>query len=266
VEAIQWFKVYPAETLSDELFMGWSVEERGAWFTLILHNWREGSIPADQGTLARILHVDGGTMRSLWSAIGSRFVELPGSPGRLTSPRVEREREAAQRQMDQKKEAGKKGATSRWSKEKGKHGSRIGPPSDRTATAIANDGDKQSKEEQRDLASAPAADAPRDLPPRVRAFRNALSEALGKTRPMPIAAAERVWDVCAELDLILAAHDSTESVVAACVTHALGAGVAPKSVAWFVQFLRELGPPEGPPAEHVEPTPIHLLPAVEFEN
>lgn len=131
--------------------------------------------------------------------------------------------------------------------------------------------DETRQDEKQAAAAVPSApekqdpDAPRELPERVRAFRHALSEALGRTRAMPIASADRVWGVVDELDLLLAAHDSMESVVAACVTHALGSGTSPKTVAWFVQFLRELGPPEGTP-EHVEPTPLHLLPAVEFEN
>jgi hypothetical protein len=136
----------------------------------------------------------------------------------------------------------------------------------RGVSAGSRAGEERRGEEKKEASCAgSASDAPREIPPRVRAFQHALAQALGKTRPMPIAAADRVWSVCDEIDLILASHDSMESVVAACVTHALGAGVAPKSVAWFVQFLRELGPPEGPP-EHVAPTPIHLLPAVEFEN
>jgi hypothetical protein len=158
VEAIPWFKVYPAETLSDELFSGWSIDERGAWFTLILVNWREGSIPSDQATLARLLHVDGGTMRSLWSAIGSRFVRHPDLPERLTSPRVEREREAAQRLMDQKVEAGRKGATSRWAKEKVRNGSRMGLPCEANATAMANDSDKERRGEEREGKDLPAAE------------------------------------------------------------------------------------------------------------
>jgi uncharacterized protein YdaU (DUF1376 family) len=125
---LDYFRVYAAETLSDGNFQGWSVDERGAWFTLLLVAWREGSIPSDETSLAKLLHVDSSAMRALWSAIGSRFVEHLDFPGRLTSPRLEMEREAAEKAYNQKVAAGKLGATSRWSKTKRKHSGPIAPP------------------------------------------------------------------------------------------------------------------------------------------
>jgi len=137
---LSWFKVYAAETLSDERFSGWSVEERGAWFTLLLHAWREGSVPSDQSSLARLLHVDASAMRSLWSAIGDRFVEHPDHPGRLTSPRLEKEREAGQEMLARKSAAGKVGATSRWDKKNKRYGSRMAAASEGNADTMRIDG------------------------------------------------------------------------------------------------------------------------------
>ena len=133
---LDYFRVYAAQTLSDENFQGWSVEERGAWFTLILVAWREGSIPGDQTSLAKLLHVDGGAMRGIWSAIGSRFIDHPDHPGRLTSPRLEMEREKAESAYEKKVDAGRQGANSRWAKAKRKHGRPMAVPSQPDSTEV----------------------------------------------------------------------------------------------------------------------------------
>jgi hypothetical protein len=120
VADLPWFKIYAAETLSDSNFQGWNQEERGAWFSLLLVCWREGSIPSDLSSLGRLLHLDGTDMRRVWSAIGSRFVEHLDHPGRLTSPRLEMEREEAERLFQKKSEGGRAGAMdSRWDRERG---------------------------------------------------------------------------------------------------------------------------------------------------
>lgn len=124
-DAFPWMKLYPRETLSDGNFSSWSLEERGAWLTLVLHNWIEGSLPADQTSLARVLHVDPQTMRGLWSALGSRFIPHPGMPGRLTSPRLEIEREKAKEMAEKRSAAGSKAITARWDKAKARHTKRI---------------------------------------------------------------------------------------------------------------------------------------------
>jgi uncharacterized protein YdaU (DUF1376 family) len=128
MSSLHWMKIFPRETLSDANFAGWSLEERGAWLTLVLHAWVEGSLPSDETSLARLLHVDHGTMRGLWSALGSRFIPHPDKPGRITSPRLEKEREAAMALAEKRGTAGRAGATSRWDKEKRKHGKRIRLP------------------------------------------------------------------------------------------------------------------------------------------
>jgi hypothetical protein len=151
---LPWFKVYAAETLSDENFQGWDCTERGAWFTLICVAWREGSIPADQQSLAKLLHVDSSAMRSLWSAIGSRFVEHPDHHGRLTSPRLEKERETAAALHAKKVGAGKNGARSRWDTGKRRHSRAMAVPSQTDGKAVANDSDQGRTDQGRDLSSA----------------------------------------------------------------------------------------------------------------
>jgi hypothetical protein len=235
MEAIQWFKVYPAETLSDELFSGWTIEERGAWFTLILVNWREGSIPSDLTTLARLLHVDSSTMRSLWSAIGSRFVRHPDVPGRLTSPRVEREREAAEHLMKQKVEAGRKGANSRWSKEKVRNSSRMGLPCDASADPMAKDSDEVREEEKREGQPSHGGQADE-----LDGFRARLGAALGFGGALPVGnspVVERLFRQ--QLALV-----GPESLLIECRDLAAKSTTGtPGTLSWFVGWLNRLSAP-----------------------
>jgi len=149
MHVLPWFKIYAAEILSDENFQGWDVTERGSWFTLLCVAWREGSIPADQQSLARLLHIDSSAMRHVWSAIGSRFVEHPDHPGRLTSPRLEMEREAAEVLHKKKSGAGKLGATSRWHNTKKRRGRAMAVPWQKDGRPLANDSDQVRAGEER---------------------------------------------------------------------------------------------------------------------
>lgn len=125
-DLLPYFHMYAAETLSDERFSQWNVSERGAWLTLVLHAWVNGSIPSERDALARIVHMPPRAFDTVWRAIGDRFVAHPDADGRLTSARLEIEREKAQARAS----AGKAGATSRWNKKTG-----MRPQCDRNATA-----------------------------------------------------------------------------------------------------------------------------------
>jgi uncharacterized protein YdaU (DUF1376 family) len=141
-DLLPYFKLYPAETIADERFSGWTITERGAWLTLLLHAWVNGSIPSDEASLARILHVDATAMRSLWVAIGDRFAALDHLPdGRLSSPRLEQERDEARAKVA----AGKKGAKSRWGKGKQGNATAVRPQCDRNADPMPTE---QSNAEQ----------------------------------------------------------------------------------------------------------------------
>lgn len=144
--SMPFFPVYAAETLADGRFQGWSLDERGAWMTLLCYCWNDGSIPAGMTALSRLLHVESGEMARLWSAIGDRFVAIPGDPSRLTSPRLEDERDKAQTIGRIRSGAGKKGANARWHTEKRSHGKRMRQPSvsDAPANAVAMANDSTS--------------------------------------------------------------------------------------------------------------------------
>lgn len=132
MDLLPYFKVFPAETLADERFGGWTMEERGAWFSLLLHAWVNGSIPSDLDSIGRILHLDATAMRPLWAGISDRFIAHPDLIGRLTSRRLEMEREDA----IAKSEAGTKAAKSRWGKKNLPDATVMRPHSDRNAEAM----------------------------------------------------------------------------------------------------------------------------------
>jgi uncharacterized protein YdaU (DUF1376 family) len=104
-----WFPMYATETLADERFQGWTCEERGAWVTLILVCWHEGSIPASPELLRRTLHLDAPAFRVIWEQIGNRFAPSDEDPARLVSPRLEKERAKANRIASERAKAGAEG-------------------------------------------------------------------------------------------------------------------------------------------------------------
>lgn len=235
---LPWFKVYAAETLSDERFQGWTVDERGAWFTLLLTAWREGSIPGDMASLARLLHVDASAMRSLWSAIGDRFIPHPDVPGRLTSPRLEMEREDAEKLREKKSEAGKKGATSRWETEKKRHSKRMRVPCANGAAPMANDSDKPS---QAQISTEPASQEGRVGETDLAVFRSSLGERLGLGRMVEIGNHPQAIPVFRKQ---LAAVGDEQLLVECCDLAAKSTSGVPSTLSWFVGWLSRLPVPQ----------------------
>lgn len=123
------FQFYAADFLADENVVAMSLEERGAYITLICFCWREGSIPSDVNRLARLCGVDGSAMAQLWPSLCPAFSQSETEPSRMVHPRLEKER---LKQLDRKverSESGKRGAEKRWTAQQ----------------AIENKGNAQSK-------------------------------------------------------------------------------------------------------------------------
>jgi uncharacterized protein YdaU (DUF1376 family) len=122
------FQFYPSDFISDEHVALMSLEQRGAYITLLCYCWREGSIPADMGLLGRLCAVDGQAMTTLWPGLKSCFIEADGDASRLLNPRLEIERRKQDEHRQKLSEAGKAGANSTWGKEKGKDGRAMAGP------------------------------------------------------------------------------------------------------------------------------------------
>ena len=258
---LPWFKVYAAEALSDENFSDWTMEERGAWLTLLCHQWREGSIPASPDKIARLLRMDTDAMRPqcdrIWRRIADRFVPHPDLKGRLASPRMEMEREEAIAQAAKKSEAGKKAATSRWAKENRKAASDETAETqgcDRNATAMRTHASQiqiQSQERADQIQPAStypingegAADPLRLAgdDKRLMVFREDLGRALGLPGPVAIGN-----DADAVVTFIQSQREAVgdETLMADCLAIAKKSKAGtPASLAFFVGWLRNLPVP-----------------------
>ncbi len=82
------FQFYPEAFLSDENVQLMNYEERGVYITLLSHCWLEGSIPADQGKITRLLKSGGTDLAPILKC----FIESEDDPERLINPRLDRER------------------------------------------------------------------------------------------------------------------------------------------------------------------------------
>jgi uncharacterized protein YdaU (DUF1376 family) len=243
-DLLPYFKVYPAETLADERFSGWTVAERGAWFSLILHAWVNGSIPADEVSLARILHVDATAMRSLWQGIADRFIPHPDLPeGRLTSRRLEEEREDAIARA----EAGKKGAKSRWAKGNRRDATAMRPQCDRNAVpSVVLMPTAQPSPAQRSPAqptgSASAESGLAGEERRLLVFREALGQRLGL--PGPIAVGKDPDEVVEFFQSQREAVGDEPLLTECCDLAAKSSTGPPAHLSWFVGWLKKLPVPK----------------------
>jgi uncharacterized protein YdaU (DUF1376 family) len=107
------FQFYPTDFISDAPVMAMTLEERGAYITLLCIAWTENGIPADHTKLARVLHLSTARFKRVWSAVEGCW-ESDGN-GRLISPRMEKVRAEAKAKSNAASQAGKAGAKARWS-------------------------------------------------------------------------------------------------------------------------------------------------------
>jgi uncharacterized protein YdaU (DUF1376 family) len=104
------FQFYPADFLSDHNVIAMSLQERGAYITLICLCW-QNPLPDDLERLARLCGVPIATFRKMWPALGRCFRPDPDQAGFLMHPRLERERvkqdEFRQRQSENGRHGGR---------------------------------------------------------------------------------------------------------------------------------------------------------------
>ena len=87
------FQFYPNDFLSDANVIGMSLQERGAYITLLCICWQQGTLPADVGRLARLCGSPLVAFRRLWPALEPCFRVDSEHTERLIHPRLERERD-----------------------------------------------------------------------------------------------------------------------------------------------------------------------------
>lgn len=107
---LPWFPMYPADFLVSTATMtplqGW------AYTQLLMYAWTNGSVPDDREACSALTRCK--LTEADWQAIRSRLHPMATPLGGLSHPRMERERQAAQRKHDTAVEAGKRGAEARW--------------------------------------------------------------------------------------------------------------------------------------------------------
>lgn len=85
------FQFYPKDFLTDSNVVVMSLQERGAYITLICQCWIDGSLPSDVARLARLCGVPVSPFRKLWPALEPCF-RPASNTDRLVHPRLELER------------------------------------------------------------------------------------------------------------------------------------------------------------------------------
>ena len=103
-----WLPLFVADWLSSETVTLGSLAARGALIHLLCYQWKDGSIPADEVRIARLLGASPEEFKSVWKEIGSKF--KPFGDDRLQNERLEFER--AKRQG--RSSAAKESASRRW--------------------------------------------------------------------------------------------------------------------------------------------------------
>lgn len=111
-----YFPFYVADWLTSETVVTMTLEQRGAYITLLCHQWIKGSIPDDIGGLAALVGVDSTAMAELWHTLKKCFVPYSKGHGRLVNQRLLSEWQKSRKVSFLKAEAGRKGAKARWSK------------------------------------------------------------------------------------------------------------------------------------------------------
>lgn len=116
-----------------------SLQERGAYITLLCLCWQEGSLPADPVRLARMVGLTPRAWTRIADAVCACFQE---ADGRLTQPRLEREREKQRAYRDQQRAKGRASGVTRSN-----HGSTaVQPNVNQIATAVQPNTNRGSTE------------------------------------------------------------------------------------------------------------------------
>ena len=119
------FQFYPADFLADENVVLMSLPEVGAYIKLLCFCWREGSLPSNVDSLARLVGCDGSAMASYMAKLSACFIERDG---RLFNSRLEKELQKQVEFHSERSEAGKAGAKARWGKKMHIHSKAIAEP------------------------------------------------------------------------------------------------------------------------------------------
>lgn len=112
------FQFYAKEFLMDGNVQGMSLQERGAYITLMCICWQETSLPSDPRKLANMVGTPYKAFMKFWPAVHGCFQE---QGARLVHPRLEKERQKQADYRQRQSNAGRAGAAARAQPD-GNHG------------------------------------------------------------------------------------------------------------------------------------------------
>jgi uncharacterized protein YdaU (DUF1376 family) len=130
-DPLEWMPLHIAEYLADTGHLG--TIEHGAYLLLLMHHWRQGSVPTDEGQLRKIARMSVPEWQDARGVILD-FFRRDGDV--LKQKRATKEREKATRLFDAKSDSGKAGAAARWRSDGDGNGK---PNGKRMAEPLANE-------------------------------------------------------------------------------------------------------------------------------
>jgi uncharacterized protein YdaU (DUF1376 family) len=104
------FQFYPADFLSDPNVAGMSLQERGAYITLLCLCWKDGSLPLEDERLARMVGLPLPAWRKLSPIVVGCFTK---ADGRLVHKRLDHERQKQEEFRRRQSDKGKASAANR---------------------------------------------------------------------------------------------------------------------------------------------------------
>lgn len=110
---IQSYPWYISDWRDSETRLNMTAAERGIYRELLDWHYRDGSLPSDMSTLAKIAGVTLCELRRAWPKITGRFIERDG---RLFNERAEKVIDQLEDWHNAKRNAGRNGALKRWNK------------------------------------------------------------------------------------------------------------------------------------------------------
>ena len=101
----RWMPLYVTDYLGDTMHL--STLQHGAYMLLLMHYWKHGPLPDDQGMLAQIAKADDRSWKAIWPALAGFFTN---GDGRLHQKRMDWERRRWTEISEKRRDAGKRGA------------------------------------------------------------------------------------------------------------------------------------------------------------
>jgi len=135
------FQLYPKDLLSDPNVDLMDNDQLGGYLRLLCYEWMQGGLPTDEKELSKLSR-----MGRRWKTKGPLILRCFTRDGeKLIHPRLHRERLSQHEHRRKKREAGSKGAESRWHSHSNANGKRIANDSSSSSSSSSSAIRKEKK-------------------------------------------------------------------------------------------------------------------------